>query len=166
MHKTFALCLVLLGCEAPSVEAHRAETGPLAARSAAPITLTLETRSGTGTQGWSFERHELVPASAADLLVSAFDCGARGRWVSLESSTVEFCAGDEPECTWTQRIEVGGSSPSVAPGAVVHVRRGTQVLANLVLRERSETPSDWYEQPVPAFVVTLSIAEGDTTDDE
>jgi len=123
------------------------------------IVLVLETRDGTGSQGWSFGENGLVDADEAHLVLSSWDCGARGRWVTMEARGVELClatadgALDAETCAH-EGLEIGGSQPEVALGDRVFVRVDGEVVP-LVLVDRTDTPFEWYEAEDLGFEVVL-----------
>jgi len=111
----------------------------------------LETRDGSGTQGWSFAAGGLVPTAEADLHVSSFDCGARGRWVTLDGADgVELCTASG--CS--RSLPAGGSDGAFHED--FEIRRGDTVLARACIVRETPTPRDWYVQnPTPPFQVVL-----------
>lgn len=128
------------------------------------IVLTLPEREGNAPYGWSFAAEALVPARHADLVLSSFDCGARGRWVSLVG-LAQVCAPDEDggvpdaESCGAFGVEVGGSDPEVALDEVFYVwPQDSDVPVPLVVLARTDTPFDWYEQEDLSFEVVLGVA--------
>lgn len=124
------------------------------------LVLTLESRSGTSALGWSFAAGGLVPAEQADLLLSSFDCGARGRWVQLVAADGELCTS-ESEWDWANgcadELEVGGSDPVVELDALLtFVDPGGQAI-DLLLQDRTATPFEWYEADDLSFEVALEV---------
>lgn len=124
--------------------------------------IRLEQRSGLGAAGLTFSpKVSTVPQLDAQVLVSSFDCGARGRWVDLVGgSDVTFCAkstGDFPaenECsTWASQLPIGGSDAD-GTGLRILVRRGSTVVGRLQVVSVTPTPFTWYETDAP-FDVTV-----------
>lgn len=134
-----AACGGPLEAEAPRADAPaRVEThGPLS------TTLTLETRTGESRLGYSFATHGLVERDSADVWLTAWDCGARGRWVDLVMRD-------------GSRVSAGGTEEAFE--GEVEVRSGDVVLGKLSITKHSPTPRDWYEaQPIPPYEVTLEL---------
>ena len=125
------------------------------------VTLTLETRAGTGEFGWSLTEQALVPAAAADLTIFSTDCGARGRWVMLDGHGVQLCetaTGDETaDCWWSGSVEIGGSDQGPETGNSYLVQRDGVVVARLSLLDRTVLSQDWYVAPVAPFEVVLDV---------
>ena len=100
---TLALAaLSLVACEEPQAAADPpelavdgpddTEDGSDPVATGAWVPLLLETRAGTSAEGWSFAAEALVPAEEADIVLFSWDCGARGRWVTLVGvEDVEVC---------------------------------------------------------------------------
>jgi hypothetical protein len=129
------------------------------------IPLFLETRSGTSSTGWSFSANDVVDAANAHLVLSSWDCGARGRWVRLEGQGIEFCHATEdgaldPDTCGRTTLEVGGSQPELALGERFYVRTDRQELL-LELVDRTETPFEWYEAEDLSFFVDLDVVDGE-----
>jgi len=125
--------------------------------------LTLPSRDGTAPTGWSFAAGTLVPAEAADLLLSSSDCGARGRWVYL-TGAASSCRAEEDggvpdvESCAPFGLEIGGSAPDVALGEVFYVwHAGRDEPVALALVDRTDTPFDWYEAEDLSFEVVLAV---------
>ena len=173
-----------VGCGAENTESPLPDTAPHTAKSEAPpesstvdgddapqifrctpaVTLTLQERSGVGSTGWSFDAQQLVPTADAHMAISSTDCGARGRWVSLDGWDVSFCAQadvtDVSECasSSTPSIEIGGNDSNVAVGDGFWVMRDDVPVAFITLTERTDLEDDWYAQsPVDPFEVTLTV---------
>lgn len=120
------------------------------------LTLTLEQRAGESARGWSIATGTLVPASDADLTISSFDCGARGRWVSLNTRGGLALCVDTP-CNGTS-LGVGGSDADLAIGDTIILEDNEVPLARLTLRGRTDTPFEWYEEvPLRPFEVQLAL---------
>ncbi len=117
------------------------------------VTLTLETRDGSGANGWSFAMHRLVAGEQADVRVASSDCGARGRWVTLNAGEgVELCTASGCQ----RSLPAGGSDGAFA--GEFEVRRGEAVLGTARIARHSPTPQDWYaRQPMPPFEVVLAF---------
>lgn len=131
------------------------------------IWLTLETREGMASQGWSFSEDALVEADHAHIVLSSFDCGARGRWVTLEAQDADICPatpeGDlDPGSCSDHGFDIGGSDPEVELGDRFFVRTEGGVVP-LVLVDRTETPFDWYEAEDLSFDVVLAVADEERT---
>jgi len=130
------------------------------------VVLRLATRDGISSQGWSFSEGDLVDAEDADLLLSSWDCGARGRWVSLVVQGHELCHADldgglDPGRCGHMSVEVGGSDPELPLGGRLFLQGGDR-LVSLVLVDRTETPFDWYEADDLSFEVVLEAQSGHT----
>ena len=152
------LCLVAASaCEAPDVEALPASAPDSAAPKAERVALQLETRDGDSRLGYSFAANAQVDSHAADLLLNAFDCGARGRWVNLVGNDVRLChTAEQSSETCAHHVSVGGSDGAFE--GQIFVKRGEQLLGKVTLVDHSPTPQAWYTQsPMPAFDVTLEI---------
>lgn len=125
----------------------------------ARIDLDLETRAGVGTRGWSLERDQTVDADQADLVLSSWDCGARGRWVMLEGRGVDLCLGNdagEPDLDGCgPDVQIGGSSPEVELGEVFFVLDADGDARPLQLISRTQTNDDWYLEEDLSFNVQL-----------
>ncbi|MFT3710342.1 MAG: hypothetical protein QM817_22190 [Archangium sp.] len=124
--------------------------------------IRLAQRSGRGDEGLTFSpKIATVQQSDAQVLVSSFDCGARGRWVDLVGGTdVTFCGvrtgafPTESECsTWASQLPIGGSDADGA-GLRILVRRGETVVGRLHVLSVTPTPFTWYETDAP-FDVTV-----------
>lgn len=127
------------------------------------IQLRLETRTGTSTQGWSFDTESTTDSAQADLLLSSTDCGARGRWVTLQSDTVEFCIASDPTTPTPDQcglnyIDVGGTEPELALGDVFFIRTA-KADHTVELIDRTETPMDWYQADDLSFDVVLELVD-------
>lgn len=148
------LCLAAAACGVPEEQELPAQMAPQPER----VALQLETREGNSRLGYSFAAKALVGGDDADLLLNAFDCGARGRWVNLIGNDVRFCrtaAQSTESCD--DRVSVGGTDGAFE--GELFVKRGEQLLGKLTLVDHSPTPQGWYEQsPLPAFDVTLEVA--------
>jgi hypothetical protein len=125
--------------------------------------LRLEQRAGLGSEGLAVTPLvRPVPAPEAQVLLSSFDCGARGRWVFLESvRATRLCASSagEPDpaaCTWVTSLEVGGSSVD-GTGWTLLVRESEAVVARLRIVSVTPTPTDWYLTDAP-FEVAVEVA--------
>jgi hypothetical protein len=111
-------------------------------RSPLSATLRLETRDGDSRLGYSFATHGLVERESADVWLTAWDCGARGRWVDLVMRD-------------GSRVSAGGTGEAFE--GEVEVRNGDTVLGKLSITKHSPTPTDWYEaQPIPPYEVTIA----------
>ncbi len=145
MRPLFAL-IVLAACGRPIDE----EAEPARA---VTLTLTLETRDGIGSQGYSFASGQLVPASEADLRISSSDCGARGRWVTLNAGEgLLLCHAQV--CSPT--LAAGGTDEAFHEP--FEVRRGDSVLGTARITRETPTPGDWYvPSPTPPFEVLLAL---------
>lgn len=124
------------------------------------VRLRLETRDGRATEGWSLSEGSLVEAEDADLLLSSWDCGARGRWVQLEAQGVDLCHAapdggvDVDHCR--SSLQVGGSDPEVPLDGEFFVVTPTEV-ARVVLVDRTDTPFEWYLEEDLSFEVLLHV---------
>ena len=133
------------------------------------LSLTLETRSGIAREGWRFSPLERIAEAKAELTLSSWDCGARGRWVDLRGSAgLEFCVQpkaatlqdidtNDANCVWTSSFEAGGSRVDVT-GRGVLVRRGSERLGVLRIARHSILAERWYEEdPIAPFDVELEF---------
>ena len=146
-------------------EGDDAEAGGESGRvQAGEVRLRLETRDGRASEGWSLTEGAVVDAEEADLLLSSWDCGARGRWVQLEAQGVDLCDAtvdgevDLERCA--SRLEVGGSDPEVPLGGAFFVVTPAEVV-RVVLVDRTETPFEWYLEDDLSFEVLLAIEPDD-----
>ena len=129
------------------------------------ITLLLETREGTGSMGFSFSQG-MVPAAEADLVLSSWDCGARGRWVTVDTQGPALCQAEEGEAApdfdtcsslFTPSVQVGGSHPSVEIDGAFYARAADGSIYKLIFRDRTETPFEWFEAEDLSFEVVLEV---------
>lgn len=121
------------------------------------VVLTLEKRSGVSERGWSLDERRIVSSDNADLFIGSTDCGARGRWVNIQSADLHLCHDNGETCTTRWGVEVGGTDPDVALGDRILVERDGTPLGDLYLIRRTATPPDWYEQPDAPFIVELDF---------
>ena len=108
----------------------------------------------------------MTDSAQADLLLSSTDCGARGRWVTLESNTVEFCLAADPTTPTADRcglthLQVGGSEPELALGDVFFIRAANTANSDqaVELVDRTDTPMDWFEADDLSFEVVLELVD-------
>ncbi len=169
--------VVLTGCggpletEAPVAAAIAPErqqvfTQVAASPSVHTLALRLETRDGDSALGWRLDPVERVPVAQAELHLSSWDCGARGRWVEIRSASgLEFCvrpnaAVNDPNpstdsCFWSSSFEAGGSRGEFV-GVSALVRRGDRQLGRLRVSRTTTLAQNWYaETPIAPFEVEL-----------
>ena len=149
--------LCVTACGIPPVDTEAPE-GP-APKPAQPgperVTLTLETRQGESRLGYSFAERKLV--EGVGIRLSAWDCGARGRWVDLIGYGAQFCAHTSPDCEWWDSVLPAGGSGGAFEGEV-WVKQGEALIGKMKVVKYTPTPFEWYEQqPTPPFEVTLEV---------
>lgn len=174
-------CVFLVGCGgSPQLETEGAadsalraigpEPTPLSALVAPPeprvLPLRLDTRSGDSSLGWRLSPVQQVALAESDLHLTAWDCGARGRWVEVRSTTLEFCVRANTalvglmntatdDCWWTSSLEVGGNRGEFV-GISALVRRDSQVLGRLRVAKTTTLAPNWYDEaPIAPFSVEL-----------
>lgn len=142
-------------------EIARPQLGTLQAIETPPArtVIRLEQRAGLSTTGLGFApKVAIVEQASAAILVSSFDCGARGRWVDLQAGQgYSFCARsgaypEEADCSWTTTIPIGGSDADGA-GLAFLVRRGEEIVGRFQVVEVTPTPFEWYETEAPFDVI-------------
>ena len=133
------------------------------------VTLRLETRSGTGIIGASLAPIGSAPLSQAHLTIFSFDCGARGRWVSivggervtfctrLPASSVDQISTQTDQCAWERSFPAGGSDRPDYVGTSVLVREGERLLGRLRITRHTATPREWYLTPDQPFEISLDF---------
>ncbi|MBL8912362.1 MAG: hypothetical protein JNM17_16845 [Archangium sp.] len=150
-----------------NAEVARPQLGTLTAIEATPVrtVIRLEQRSGVSTTGLGFApKVAIVEQASAAILVSSFDCGARGRWVDLYAGEgFSFCARsgaypEEASCDWANTIPIGGSDAD-GTGLAFLVRRGEQIVGRFQVVEVTPTPFEWYETEAPFDVVVDAWAQ-------
>ncbi|PRQ08772.1 hypothetical protein [Enhygromyxa salina] len=128
------------------------------------VTLRLDTRDGVSALGWSLASQALVPEAAANLSIASSDCGARGRWVQLQSRDMMLCElgthadeSDPTDCAWLTSVEIGGSDAEPEFGSRFLAMRDGVIVARLTLVDRTTLADNWYMLPITPFDVVLDV---------